>query len=53
MINAVRYWFKNPINFAEKQPSSSTLPEVMEFCIYDDETLEQFKLVFDPIERGK
>lgn len=33
-----------------KSVSGSAL-EIIEFCIYDEETLEQFKLVFNAIER--
>ena len=33
-----------------KSMSESAL-EIIEFCIYDEETLEQFKLVFNAIER--
>ena len=33
-----------------KSMSGSAL-EIIEFCIYDEETLEQFKLVFNAIER--
>jgi O-acetyl-ADP-ribose deacetylase len=31
------------INFAERQDSHNTLPEIIEFCIYDDETFQYFK----------
>jgi O-acetyl-ADP-ribose deacetylase (regulator of RNase III) len=34
------------INFAEKQISFTSLPEIIEFCIYDDETLQHFKKEF-------
>jgi O-acetyl-ADP-ribose deacetylase (regulator of RNase III) len=34
------------INFAEKQISFTSLPEIIEFCIYDDETLQRFKKEF-------
>jgi hypothetical protein len=33
-----------------KSVSESAL-EIIEFCIYDEETLEQFKLAFNAIER--
>lgn len=34
------------INFAEKQISFTSLPEIIEFCIYNDETLQHFKKEF-------
>lgn len=33
------------INFSEKQDSHNTLPEIIEFCIFDDETFQHFKRV--------
>jgi len=33
------------INFAERQDSHNTLPEIIEFCIFDDETFQYFKRV--------
>jgi O-acetyl-ADP-ribose deacetylase (regulator of RNase III) len=31
------------INFAERKDSHNTLPEIIEFCIFDDETFQHFK----------
>lgn len=33
------------INFAERKDSHNTLPEIIEFCIFDDETFQHFKRV--------
>ena len=33
------------------RPVSGNALELIEFCIYDEETLEQFKLVFNAIEK--
>ena len=33
------------------KPASGSALEIIEFCIYDEETLEQFKLVLNAIER--
>jgi O-acetyl-ADP-ribose deacetylase len=30
----------------DNKPTSESTPEIIEFCIYDEKTLEQFKLVF-------
>jgi len=35
----------------DNKPPSGSFLEIIEFCIYDEETLEQFKLVFNAIER--
>ncbi len=34
----------------DNNPASASALEIIEFCIYDEETLEQFKLVFSHIE---
>jgi len=34
----------------DNKPLSGSSLEIIEFCIYDEETLEQFKLVFNAIE---
>lgn len=40
------------INFVkDNKPASGSALEIIEFCIYDEETLEQFKLVLNAIER--
>jgi O-acetyl-ADP-ribose deacetylase (regulator of RNase III) len=38
------------IRFVNNNPASIRELELIEFCIYDDETLEQFKLKFDSIK---
>lgn len=35
----------------DNKPASGGALEIIEFCIYDEETLEQFKLVLNAIER--
>ena len=35
----------------DNKPLSGSFLEIIEFCIYDEETLEQFKLVFNATER--
>ena len=35
----------------DNKPASGSTLEIIEFCIYDEETLEQFKLVLNAIER--
>jgi O-acetyl-ADP-ribose deacetylase (regulator of RNase III) len=39
------------IKFVNNNSDSMKALEVIEFCIYDDETLEQFKLVFNTLSR--
>lgn len=41
------------INFAERQDSHNTLPEIIEFCIFDDETFQHFKREFNHAEDRK
>lgn len=41
------------INFAERQDSHNTLPEIIEFCIFDDETFQHFKREFNQAEDRK
>jgi len=38
------------IKFVKNQASSTKSPEIIEFCIYDDETLDQFKIEFNGIK---
>jgi O-acetyl-ADP-ribose deacetylase (regulator of RNase III) len=38
------------IKFVKNQTSSTKSPEIIEFCIYDDETLDQFKKEFNGIK---
>lgn len=33
------------INFANRQDSHNALPEIIEFCIFDDETFQHFKRI--------
>ena len=51
-INAQKILVEESINFVKhNKPVSGSALELIEFCIYDDETLEQFKLVFNAIEK--
>lgn len=38
------------LKFVKNQGSSPKSPEIIEFCIYDDETLNQFKKEFNGIK---
>lgn len=41
------------INFAERKDSHNALPEIIEFCIFDDETFQHFKREFNHAEDRK
>ena len=41
------------INFSGRQDSRNTLPEIIEFCIFDDETFQHFEREFNYAEDRK
>jgi O-acetyl-ADP-ribose deacetylase (regulator of RNase III) len=40
-----KIFVQESINFTERQDFHNTLPEIIEFCIFDDETFQYFKRV--------